>query len=208
MRKLLLSALVLAVVAFTTPAFANGNDNGHENGNGHNGGNGGQGGQGGGGGSVHHNTTTTQTTKVKAKANAANTTTVNVAGSGRDKSPASAPAVTPPSLAAIGAENCMGSVSLGLGGSNGLVGAGLGFGKTTESRECNRRANAKYLILLAQMTGDDTLLVTAVNLILQNEDVRKAAEVSGLVAPLKDKAATTTSSGGGTNDGGPMAHVR
>ena len=85
-----------------------------------------------------------------------------------------------PGLTSIGAENCMGSWSIGATGGNGVMGAGLGFGKTVESIPCNRRANAKYLWIMAKEMQDGTLAAAAVLLLAQDDEVRAALTKAGV----------------------------
>ena len=79
-------------------------------------------------------------------------------------------------------ETCMGSTSASLTGGNGMVGAGIGFGKTYESANCNRRMNARYLITLGMPEA-------ALLLLAQDADVRKALDEAGVELPHKAAAA-------------------
>lgn len=98
-------------------------------------------------------------------------------------------------------ETCMGSVSVGLSASTGIVGAGAGFGKTYESENCNRRMNARYLLTLAQATGDVRFTAAATALLAQDENVQKALIAAGIIsAPAKAAIAPAV-----TKDAGQQA---
>ena len=64
-----------------------------------------------------------------------------------------------------------------------MVGAGLGFGKTVESKECNRRAYAEQLFKLAADYKNPDFAVAGLFLIAENKEVRKALTEAGLLKP-------------------------
>lgn len=105
-------------------------------------------------------------------------------------------AAAPPSMgvsALVAApETCMGSIAGSLTGGNGIIGAGIGLGKTYESVNCNRRMNARYLMQKAQMTGDARYLVAVDALLAQDEDVAKAFAAAGIEIPGVTKKAEVT----------------
>jgi len=86
---------------------------------------------------------------------------------------ASAPAN---SLTSVGTDNCLGSVSGSFG--NGFI--SFGGGSTTESVECNRRANSRRLEALGYREA-------AVALQCMNDEVREAMKIVGTPCPQEAK---------------------
>jgi len=76
----------------------------------------------------------------------------------------------------MGTDNCMGSVSIGVGGGAAVGGGTLSFGKTVESKDCNRRAYARDLRTAGQNEA-------ALALLAKNPEVAEALEVTGFKAP-------------------------
>ena len=176
--KNIIAMIAVLLLAVAPAAWASGNGN---NGNG----NGGNGDNGNGGGSDHHNTSNTaiavqsqaqgQIQGQVQKGSVAND--IKIEGD-NTKVYAPAPSVYGPGLAAA---NCMGSWSVGMSGGNGIFGSGLGFGKTVESKECNRRAYADQLFKLAQEYKNPRFAAAGLALLANNEEVRDALIEVGIL---------------------------
>jgi len=90
---------------------------------------------------------------------------------------APAPSANAPALAA---HNCMGSWSAAVSASPfGIGGGGLGFGSTTESVPCNRRANAIVLFTMASEVQDGKLLYAALLLLANDKETLAALQSAG-----------------------------
>lgn len=183
----------------------NGNQYGHDKGgNGGNGGQGGQGGQGGNGGqggqggnaygqnkNSNHNNQGQGQSQTGINGQGQTQGLVNQPGQTIEgdnvKVYAPAPSIGLPALA-VAPETCMGSVSAGGSGGNGMLGVSLGFGYTWKSRDCELRMYARAL----QMLGAN---VAAIHLLAQNEDVARALDAAygtrfiNLVDPVPAPAA-------------------
>jgi len=201
----LLIVTVLSALLVASPAFASGGGNNGDNGDGN-----------GSNSNRNHNRNTNRNTnnnrnnndnnqsqhqsqfqaqgqsqKSSQKSTQANeqSTTFNEA-----KQAANPPSASAPSLTSVGADNCLGSVSVGLGGGAAIGGGALSFGKTIESKPCNRRANAKLLFIFGQQVGDPRLQDAAVQLLMKDKEVQEVMKEVGIIVTKEVKNTPTMAS--------------